>query len=899
MPSASSCWRYRNPDHAEDCLAGCIHQLFEKQVERSPDAVAVVYEDEKLTYGELNRRSNQLAHVLRRMGVGPETLVGVYMERSLEMVIGILGIVKAGGAYLPLDPVYPPERLAFMLEDARPKAVLTQQRLLDSLPRDGITILPLDTERERLCSESVANLDKGAQLDDLAYVIYTSGSTGKPKGTLVTHRNVARLFQATQEWFGFGAQDVWTLFHSPAFDFSVWELWGALACGGRLVVVPYLVSRSPDAFYELLSNQRVTVLNQTPSAFRQLIEAEAVARTTLPLALRLVIFGGEALEMQSLKPWFDRHGDQCPQLVNMYGITETTVHVTYRPLTSADVKSGSVIGIPIPDLKVYILDRNRQLAPIGVPGELYVGGAGVARGYLNRPELTAEKFVVNPFTAKQGDRLYRSGDLARYLPSRDLEYLGRMDDQVKIRGFRIELGEIESVLAGLAGVREAVVVAREDVSGDKRLAAYLTANGGDLPKVSELRSLLQAKLPEYMVPSAFVTLDQFPLTPNGKVDRKALPRPELQSEPAGFMPPVTATEKALAEIWGEILGIKQVGLHDNFFELGGHSLQTLRVITAIHKQLGKTVAVASLFTAPTIFQLSRLLDENGNVAVVTLSDGLRGKGAGAPLFYIPGMEGYEFLPRALARHLNEGCRYYDGLQYPGLNGNEPMPGSVEEIAAYLIPQIQRISPHGPYYLTGWSFGGVIAFEVARQLEARGVKDQLVLLLDSYCPGRGLRKRSTVEIVDLFQRHLSTLNRMERAVFLRDLAINKLRFLLSSMKRPLRSKSKEGPTPLMQAARQAARKYHPGCYGGRVVLFQIEDWEFYGGFRFAPNPTFGWGELVRGGLEIIRVPGDHISMMNEPAVSKVAERILNRLVQREGEQTIAWSRAGSRPALNPA
>ena len=393
---------------------------------------------------------------------------------------------------------------------------------------------------------------------NLAYVIYTSGSTGQPKGVMVTHQNVVRLLAATQRWYQFNQQDVWTLFHSVAFDFSVWEMWGALLYGGKLVVVPYLVSRSPEAFYELLSRERVTVLNQTPSAFRQLIQAEqhfaesrqAAAEVSgrisssegglasphaggysFPaLALRYVIFGGEALEMQSLKPWFERHGDQQPRLVNMYGITETTVHVTYRPLSAKDLDSGCVIGAPIPDLQLYILDARRQPVPIGVVGEIYVGGAGLARGYLNRPELTAERFIPNPFNPEPGARLYKSGDLARFLPGREIEYLGRADQQVKIRGHRIELGEIESALAQHPAVDECIALAREEGLGDKRLVAYVvpvrpSGPTTTAPLPGEMRAFLQAKLPDYMVPSAFVMLQAIPLTPNGKVDRRALPAP--------------------------------------------------------------------------------------------------------------------------------------------------------------------------------------------------------------------------------------------------------------------------------------------------------------------------------------------------------------------------------------
>ncbi|MDX2093988.1 MAG: amino acid adenylation domain-containing protein, partial [Kofleriaceae bacterium] len=456
-------WNSTVRDYPQDV---CLHALFEQQVDRTPNAVAVVFEDSQLTYAELDRRANQLAHHLRARGVGPDVLVALCVERSLDMIVGILGILKAGGAYVPLDPSYPAERLAFTVEDAAPAVVVAHAELISALPSTRAHIVRLDEDAELLAREPAERLAPASSFLDLAYIIYTSGSTGRPKGVMITHGNATRLFAATEAWYGFSERDVWTLFHSYAFDFSVWEIWGALLYGGRLVVVPHQTTRSPDEFRALLAAEGVTVLNQTPSAFYELIRADAEAQT--PLALRLIIFGGEALSFAKLGPWFERHGDQAPVLVNMYGITETTVHVTYRPLVADDVRSraNSAIGEAIADLTLYVLDQHLELVPIGVAGELFVGGAGLARGYLNRPELTAERFIVNPFGP---GRLYRTGDLARWLPDGELDYLGRIDHQVKIRGFRIELGEIEAVLAAHATVREVVVLAREDVPGDKRL----------------------------------------------------------------------------------------------------------------------------------------------------------------------------------------------------------------------------------------------------------------------------------------------------------------------------------------------------------------------------------------------------------------------------------------------
>ncbi len=534
-------------------------------------------------------------------------------------------MLKAGGAYVPLDPGAPRERLAWILEDSQAglasPVLVTQQALLDALPEHRATVVCL--EREGGDPAESAPVEPAAEVlpENLAYVIYTSGSTGRPKGVAVRHHEVVRLFTATRSQFGFGPDDVWTLFHSYSFDFSVWELWGALLHGGRLVVVPYWLSRSPEAFCELLVQEAVTVLNQTPSAFRQLISAEEARRKQGagdPLSLRLVVFGGEALELQSLAPWFALQGDRTPRLVNMYGITETTVHVTYRAVTSEDLRQerGSRIGRPIGDLSVDLVGPDLAALPIGVPGEILVGGAGLARGYLDRPGLTAERFIPDPWSDVPGARLYRSGDLARLAPDGDLEFMGRIDHQVKVRGFRIELGEIESELRQAPGVRDAVVVAHESAPGEVRLVAYVVP--AEAARVPSLRERLQERLPDYMVPAAFVGLSGLPLTVNGKVDRRALPAPDAMPAEAraGYQPPRDPVEQTLASLWAEVLRVDRVGIEDNLFELGGDSILCIKIV-ARAAQAGIRLTVKQLFEHPTIIALRPLLE-----AVPALAGGL-------------------------------------------------------------------------------------------------------------------------------------------------------------------------------------------------------------------------------------------------------------------------------------
>jgi len=579
-----------------------IVELFTQTARKYPERIAVTGfgQPTALTYQELNQKSQELANFLQQKGVSTETRVGIFQQRSPELVISLLAVLKAGGTYIPLDPQYPPDRLQYIAQDSGITLLLTESALLPSLPLGQVEVVVVDQHIEFFATQTPLPPILPAQA---AYIIYTSGSTGQPKGCVIPHSNVVRLMQQTQTRFEFRETDVWTLFHSFAFDFSVWEIWGALLYGGRLVVVPYFESRSPADFRRLLRKEGVTVLNQTPGAFRQLIQADQEEPEDL-LSLRLIIFGGEALELQSLKPWIDRYGDAFPRLINMYGITETTVHVTYRPISTQDLQQqqGSVIGQAIADVSLYILDQNYEPVPIGVPGEIYVGGMGVARGYLNRPALTASRFLPDPHSSQPGARLYRTGDMARPLGNGDREYLGRCDLQVKIRGFRIELGEIEAAITALPQVAAVVVTAHTETSFT-RLVAYIVPQG-EIDR-QQLRSLLQKRLPDYMIPAAWVFLDTLPLTAQGKINRQALPPPDWHQDTprSPLIAPQTPTEQVICSVWQQILGLDGVGVEDNFFDLGGDSILALRVVAEMRRQ-GWVLTPKDIFQAQTVKRLA-------------------------------------------------------------------------------------------------------------------------------------------------------------------------------------------------------------------------------------------------------------------------------------------------------
>ena len=680
---------------------------------------------------------------------------------------------------------------------------------------------------------------------------------------MVEHVNVARLFAATDGWFHFSANDVWTLFHSYAFDFSVWEIWGALFYGGRLIVVPQNTARSPEDFYRLLCREKVTILNQTPSAFRQLITAQAKSEESH--RLRHVIFGGEALEVAILKPWYEQNRDSHTQLINMYGITETTVHVTYRPLEPADTerRGGSPIGIRIPDLRIYILDTPRQPVPIGVVGELYVGGAGVARGYLNRPELTAERFLADPFAGNTEARMYKTGDLGRWLADGTIEFFGRNDFQVKIRGFRIELGEIEARLAEYAGVREAVVIAREDTSGEKRLVAYYTCGevSGQAPGAERLRAHAAAGLPEYMVPAAYVQLESMPLTPNGKLNLKALPLPGGDAYAVReYEAPRGQTEASLAKIWADVLTVERVGRHDNFFGLGGHSLTATHLLSQIKEITGRQIPLSALFRGATVASLARFIREQGDAVDPVVMEIQDGDSSRLPFFAIvpPGEESLGYA--MLARHMGSGQPVYKIQGHaPALGGKRPYSKQeMHDLAEEYIAAMRSVQPHGPYCLGGLCDGTHIAEQIVLSLEAQGEEVGLFAIFDTWVMQHSQRR--WLWKADYYRqrlRQMKGMNLTERLASYKGVAENKVAILRGK---------KASRTDWQQA--YWPEDFTPSRFRAPVVLFKRPKQQFY----YINDPQMGWGERSEIGVEIYEIDFHHLEILREPHVRQFGEKL---------------------------
>ncbi|WP_246350949.1 non-ribosomal peptide synthase/polyketide synthase [Nocardia barduliensis] len=708
-----------------------LAQLFLARAAARPDAVAVTDGASQLTYAELDRRAAAVAARLVEQGVGPESLVAVALPRTTDLVVGLLGVVRAGAGYLPLDVAYPPERLRFVLDDAHPVAVLTSADLSAAVPECAAPVVLVEDCVNDSAAAPAAAVASGARPGNVAYVIYTSGSTGRPKGVTVSHREAVTLFTNAAERFDLGPDDVWTMFHSYAFDFAVWEIWGALLSGGKVVVVDYDTSRSPEAFVNIVARERVTVLSQTPSAFYGFAEAERRYRESgCPagdLALRYVVFGGEALDASRLHDWFAAHAPGSPRLVNMYGITETTVHVTFAEVTET---TSNGIGAPLPGLRVYVLDDRLRPVPVGVAGEIYVAGGQLSRGYLAAPALTAGRFVADPFGG-DGARLYRSGDVGRWRKSAsglELVYVGRADAQVQLRGFRIELGEVESALLRHPLVTQAAVTVHRHDRGVDQLIGYVVGVDGARIDPVEVREAAAQVLTGYMVPAAIMVLPALPLTVNGKLDRKALPAPDFEESATDFVAPRTHTEKVISEVYARVLGVQRVGITDGFFDLGGNSLLATMVVTELRTR-AVTIQLPWMFDDATPKALAARADGAAGGSGLQVLLPLRAHGRKPAMFAMHPAGGLAWFYGGMVEHLDKDRPVY-GLQDPHVVAGEPSADSVDQLAERYVSEIRRVQPTGPYHLLGWSLGGAIAHAVAVRLQREGERVGLLAMMDS-------------------------------------------------------------------------------------------------------------------------------------------------------------------------
>jgi len=854
-----------------------IHEVFADWALRTPDATALVLGQQSLTYRELDARSNQLARSLREIGVGPETLVGICVERSLEMVIAVLGVLKAGGAYLPLDPDYPADRLAFMIEDAAIPVLITQQSVEDRIPSVWAQIVLIDADWPNIASHSAVPLVCTASPENLAYVIYTSGSTGKPKGVQVTHRGLCNLAEAHRLLFAPLAGAHVLQFASLSFDASIWEIVMAFGCGAALHLGTADSLLPGPALAHELDRHAITHVTLPPSAL------EMLPVQSLP-ALHTLIVAGEACSPELVARWSPGR-----RFVNAYGPTESTVCAT--AWICDEEQQSPPIGHPLINTRAYILDRDQNPLPIGVVGELHVGGVNLARGYQRRPALTAERFIPDAVSGQPGARLYDTGDLARFRPDGAIVFLGRSDHQVKIRGHRIELGEIEAALAQVPGVKQSVVVARPDASGANSLVAYIVGNASTTDPAA-LRRHLQSQLPYYMIPGVFIALESLPLSPNGKVDRNALPALEASGRVGtrAFRPPRDAVEQKLVGIWQDVLDVRPIGVEDDFFLLGGHSLLAVRLMAWIEQQFGRHLPMATLFKGPTIAQLAAILRRESEPHAWSSLVAVQSAGTARPIFFVPGGGGNVFYLYPLAHHLGLGRPFY-GLQARGLDGLSAVHSSVEEMASAYLDEILTVQPEGPYLLGGHSSGSWVAFEMARQLESRGQQVALVVVIDTPAP---IPETIASDVDQDEALYLYKIARLIERWANKDLGITyealqpltsagQMEYLEARLKTvdilpPEAGRAQvHGLVQVFKASTRNSSRYRAqGTYHGTVALLRanethIEDTGIAMNLR-ANDDTWGWNQLAQTNVEVRIVPGDHVTMMADPHVRTLASEL---------------------------
>ena len=852
-------------------LTATIHRHFEAQVARTPDATALIDGTQRLTYHQINSRANQLAHHLLDQGLSPEGRVGLCMERSPELVIALLAILKAGGAYLPLDPNYPAQRLRFMLTDAQPALIITQHHLQERLPAENIPTLTLDDPDLNFSHLNPENLDVAIDGDSLAYILYTSGSTGQPKGVLGLHRGAINRFKWMWETYPFTNNEVYNevCCHKTTLNFvdSVWEIFGPLLQGVPLVLIPDAVLKDPPLLVQALADHQVTRLVLVPSLLRVLLDTQPNLAERLPY-LGMIITSGEAIPVDLARRFLDTMPHT--NLINLYGSSEVAADVTYFDLRQHPphtIEPGVPIGQPIANTQIYLLDVRLQPVPLGVPGELYVAGAGLARGYLDRPDLTAERFIqVDTLIPATPLRLFKTGDLARWNETGQLEFLGRRDHQVKIRGQRVELGEIEATLQQQPGVHQVVVNAREEAPGDTRLVAYLTPAHQDL---EALRHALKQTLPDYMIPAAFVPLESLPLTPNGKINRLALPAPDYSRQSTQtYQPPRNLVEEQMVEIWQQVLNVGSVSIDDNFFDLGGHSLLAVELFAHIEQVFDKALPLVTLFQAPTLRTLAEVVRQEGwrpsNSALVPIQP----LGDKPPFFCVTPPRGSVVGFSGLAQHLGTDQPFY-GLHFEGINTWQRQQGvtdnhPIQEVAAHYIREIRTLQPQGPYFIGGRCYGAHIAYEMATQLLAQ--EESVALLAIMTTPPRDFQA--------------SRLHYLKRAVshIRHRRLLHALRLALPAgypqFKRRLRKRVKRltsHPSSTSSTANSVkptsdAPYKHPP-YPGRIVVFQTSD-----------ATQAAWAALAQGGLDFHIIPGTHLDIFHEPNVRQLAQALQTAMTQ---------------------
>jgi amino acid adenylation domain-containing protein len=851
-----------NATQADYPRASCLHELISQQAKLTPGRVAVVSGDQKLTYGELDRRSNQLARYLQKCGVGPEVLVGMMVSRTTNLLVAILGVLKAGGAYVPLDPIYPKDRIATILDDTKSPLLLTDEILSETLPESAVRRIYIDRDWPAIVEESAQDVSRVARPDNLIYVLYTSGSTGKPKGAQIEHRNVVNFLASMQRKPGLKPEDIWLAVTTLSFDFSVLELYLPLLIGATVVLASREQAANPGELQELMASSGTTAMSATPATWRMLLESGWAGDPRL-----LLFCGGEALTPDLANQLLPR----CRELWNVYGPTETTVCSHLYRVTD-ELNQIAPIGVPNFNVTMRLLDARGELVPVGVPGELYIGGAGVGRGYQNRPDLTAERFINDPM--KPGERLYRTGDVASYMPDGNLRYHGRTDFQVKIRGFRIELGEIETLLAKHPSVERVAVIVHEDRPGGKRLVAYLVPKAGEEIVPSDLRAYLERSLPDYMVPSIYMAMQSFPINANGKVDRQALPAPDWSQLSRGEKTaPKDNLESILVRIWKRVLGVPSIGVHDNFFDLGGHSVLAVRLLSEVEKVVGRKIPLSSLFRGSTVATLASLLREGSESAPEPLVAEFSAGTEASPAIFAVAAPGVRAIGYAqLSRHFAADQGFYK-LQAQGAiaRGRPYTAVELQDLAKQYIAGMRAVQREGPYYLAAMCDGCQIAEKMVLQLESQGHEVGLFAVFDTWVM-ENIHRRWGWYVFNYRQRArwLRKAGLRESLAWIKSASVNRIRIWTGKTR---------ASTPWAEA--YWPENFQVPRFRAPVILFRRPKQPYY----YVNDPLLGWGARSESGVEVHEVNAKHHEVLREPHVQMISRIIVARMNRTVGKETV--------------